>query len=119
MLRWPHSSFHVHVGVGVPEDKRALARRLAHFGARAPVPLERMSNEAESERVTYRSEKAAGPTAGTKTGGSAGVLPPPGHPHSPVGQYTVKVRRKIFNCNVLRCFDYAWNPGEYEVYYSN
>ena len=67
MLQWPHSGFHVHAGVGVPEDDRAFALRLARYCARAPVALERMSYEAESERVTYRSDKAAGPTAGTET----------------------------------------------------
>jgi hypothetical protein len=67
MLQWPHSGFQVHTGVGVPEDDRAFALRLARYCARAPVALERMSYEAERERVTYRSDKAAGPTAGTET----------------------------------------------------
>lgn len=53
--------------IGVPEDDRAFALRLARYCARAPVALERMSYEAESEQVTYRSDKAEGPTAGTTT----------------------------------------------------
>ena len=67
MLQWPHSGFQVHAGVGVPEDDRAFALRLARYCARAPVALERMSYEAESEQVTYRSDKAQGPTAGPET----------------------------------------------------
>jgi hypothetical protein len=29
ILQWPHSGFRVHTGVGVPEDDRAFALRLA------------------------------------------------------------------------------------------
>ena len=39
MLQWPHSGFQVHPGVGVPEDDRAFALRLARYCARAPVAL--------------------------------------------------------------------------------
>ncbi len=67
MLQWPHSGFHVHAGVGVPEDDRVFALRLARYCARNPVALERMSYDAEMERVTYRSDKVEGPTAGTET----------------------------------------------------
>ncbi len=43
MLQSPHSGFHVHAGVGVPEDDRAFAVGV--------------------EQVTHRSDKTAGPTA--------------------------------------------------------
>ncbi len=65
MLQWPHSGFHVHAGV--PGDDRAFALRLARCCARNPVALERMTYDAEVEQVTYRSDRAAGPTAGTAT----------------------------------------------------
>jgi hypothetical protein len=67
MLQWPHSGFHVHAGVGVPGDDRAFALRLARYCARNPVALERMTYDAEVEQVTYRSDKAEGPTASTAT----------------------------------------------------
>ena len=38
MLTWPHSGFHVHPAVWVPEDARAFATRLARDCARNPVP---------------------------------------------------------------------------------
>lgn len=69
MLQWPHSGFQVHAGVGVPEDDRAFALRLARYCARNPVALERMSYDPALEQVTYRSDKAEGPTAGTATVG--------------------------------------------------
>lgn len=65
MLHWPHSGFHVRTGVGVPEEDRAFALRLARYCARNPVALERLSYDPAIEQVTYRSDKAAGPTAGT------------------------------------------------------
>jgi len=37
MLQWSHSGFHVHAGVGVSEDDRPLALRLARYCARNPV----------------------------------------------------------------------------------
>ena len=42
MLAWPHSGFHVHTAVWVPEDDRAFATRLARNCARNPVALERL-----------------------------------------------------------------------------
>ena len=53
--------------MGVPGDDRAFALRLARYCARNPVALERMTYDAEVEQVTYRSDKAEGPTAGTAT----------------------------------------------------
>ena len=37
MLQWPHSGFHVHAGVGVSEDDRPFALRLARYCARNPM----------------------------------------------------------------------------------
>ena len=39
MLAWPHSGFHVHTAVWVPEDDRAFATRLARYCARNPVAV--------------------------------------------------------------------------------
>jgi hypothetical protein len=66
MLQWPHSGFHVHTGVGVSEEDRPSALRLARYCARNPVALERLTYEPATERLTYCSDKADGPTAGTQ-----------------------------------------------------
>lgn len=67
MLTWPHSGFHVHTAVWVPEEDRAFATRLARYGARNPVALERLTYDRTATAVTYRSDKSEGPTAGTET----------------------------------------------------
>ena len=67
MLTWPHSGFHVHTAVWVPEDDRAFATRLARYCARNPVALERLTYDRAATAVTYRSDKSEGPTAGTET----------------------------------------------------
>ena len=67
MLTWPHSGFHVHTAVWVPEDDRAFATRLARYCARNPVALERLTYDRAAQAVTYRSDKSDGPTAGTET----------------------------------------------------
>jgi len=67
MLTWPHSGFHVHTAVWVPEDDRAFATRLARYCARNPVALERLTDDRTAKAVTYRSDKSDGPTAGTET----------------------------------------------------
>ncbi len=67
MLAWPHSGFHVHTAVWVPEDDRTFATRLARDCARNPVALERLTYDRAAEVVTYGSDKAEGPTAGTET----------------------------------------------------
>ncbi|MFN9309645.1 transposase, partial [Gemmatimonas sp.] len=67
MLSWPHSGFHVHTAVWVPEDDRAFATRLARSCARHPVALERLTSDRTARAVTYRSDKSEGPTAGTET----------------------------------------------------
>lgn len=67
MLTWPHSGFHVHTAVWVPEDDRAFATRLARYCARNPVALERLTYDRAAKAVTYRSDKSEGPTAGTET----------------------------------------------------
>ncbi len=67
MLTWPHSGFHVPTAVWVSEDDRAVATRLARYGARHPVALERLTSDRRAKAVTYRSDKSDGPTAGTET----------------------------------------------------
>ena len=67
MLTWPHSGFHVHTAVWVPEEDRAFATRLARYCARNPVALERMTYDRAAKAVTYRSDKSEGPTAGMET----------------------------------------------------
>ena len=67
MLTWPHSGFHVHTAVWVAEDDRAFATRLARYCARNPLALERLTYDRAAKTVTYRSDKSAGPTAGTET----------------------------------------------------
>jgi len=66
MLTWPHSGFHVHTAVWIPEDDRAFATRLARYCARNPVALERLTYDRVPKVVTYRSDKSEGPTAGTE-----------------------------------------------------
>ena len=62
----------------VPEDDRAFATRLARYCARNPVALERLSYDRAAPSVptsvTYRSDKAEGPTAGSETADSLEVL---------------------------------------------
>jgi hypothetical protein len=65
--KW-HSGFHVHAGVGAPEDERAFALRLARHCARNPVAMDRLTYAAESDRVTSRSDKADEPTVGVPPG---------------------------------------------------
>jgi len=65
MLQWPHSGFHVHAGVGVGEEDRPLALRLARYCARNPLALDRLTYDPTTEQLTYRSDKANGSTAGT------------------------------------------------------
>jgi hypothetical protein len=65
--RSSHSGFHVHDAVLVPDGDVAFALRLARYCARNPVALERLEYNASARQVHYRSDKAAGPTAGTDT----------------------------------------------------
>ena len=58
MLTWPHSGCHAHTAVRVPEDDRAFATRLARYGARHPVALERLTYDRTARAVTYRSDKS-------------------------------------------------------------
>ena len=53
MLTWPHSGFHAHTAVLVPEDDRAFATRLARYCARNPVALERLTYDRTAMAVTY------------------------------------------------------------------
>lgn len=66
MLAWPHSGFHVHDAVWVPDGHTAFALRLARYCAHNPVALERLTYEPDSP-VRYRSDTLEGPTAGTET----------------------------------------------------
>ncbi len=47
MLAWPHSGFHVHDAVLVPDGDTAFALRLARYCARNPVALEHLEYEAQ------------------------------------------------------------------------
>ena len=47
------------------EDDRPFALRLARYCARNPLALDRLTYEPATEQLTYRSDKADGPTAGT------------------------------------------------------
>ena len=67
MLAWPHSGFHVHDAVLVPDGDMAFALRLARYRARNPAALERLEYLASAREVRYRSDKTDGPTAGTET----------------------------------------------------
>ncbi len=67
MPTWPHSGFHVHTAVWVPEDDRAFATWLARYCARNPVALERLSYDRAAKVVPCRSDKSEGPTSGTET----------------------------------------------------
>ena len=58
MLTWPHSGFHVHTAVWIPEDDRAFATRLARYCGRNPVALERLTYDRAALSVTYRSDKS-------------------------------------------------------------
>ena len=70
----PRSGFHVHTAVWASEDDRAFATRLARYCARNPVALERLTYDRTAKAVTYRSDKAEGPTAGTETADPLEVL---------------------------------------------
>jgi len=67
-LTWPHSGFPVHTAGWVSEDDRALATRLARYGARNPVALERLTYDRTAKAPARRRP----PTA------ARGVLPRPG-----------------------------------------
>lgn len=67
MLAWPHSGFHVHDGVLVPDGDMTFALRLARYCARNPVALERLEYDGAERKVRDRSDKVDGPTAGTET----------------------------------------------------
>jgi len=67
MLTWPHSGFHVHTAVWVPEEDRAFSTRLARYCARNPVALERLTYDRAATVVRYSSDQSEGPTAGTET----------------------------------------------------
>ena len=80
---WPHSGFHVHTAVWVPEDDRAFATRLARYCARNPVALQRLTYDRTTKAVTYRSDTSDGPTAGTETVDPTRVPGPGRNAHPP------------------------------------
>ena len=82
MLAWPHSGFHVHDGVWVPDGDMDFAKRLARYCARNPVALERLAYDGPGAPVHYRSDKRDGPTVGTETVDPSGVSGPPRDAHS-------------------------------------
>ena len=113
MLAWPHSGLHVHDGVWVSAEDRPFATRLARYCARHPVALSRLTYRAETGTVTYRSDKASGPTAGAET-----VEPDPRHPaqgrlpRAAVGggrggAARAGLLRRIFEVDPLRCPRYG------------
>ena len=67
MLAWPHSGFHTHDGVWASADDKEFTVRLARYCARNPIALSRMEYDEQQSAVTYRSDKATGPTAGSET----------------------------------------------------
>ena len=115
ILTWPHSGFHVHNAVGVPEDDRAFATRLARYCARNPVGLERLMYDRAAKAVTYRSDKLEGPTAGTETADPLECLarvfvhiPDQGHVTTRYyGWYATRrwaaLRQQIFEVDPLAC----------------
>ena len=66
-LAWPHSGFHVHDEVWVPDGDMEFAKRLARYCARNPVALERLQHDGPAAPVQYRPDNRDGPTAGTDT----------------------------------------------------
>ncbi|MFN9089862.1 MAG: transposase, partial [Gemmatimonadaceae bacterium] len=50
-----------------PRSRTPVRARLARYCARNPVALERLTYDRTAKAVTYRSDKAEGPTAGTET----------------------------------------------------
>jgi len=64
---WLHAGFHVHTAVWVAKEDRAMAARLARYGARYPVALERLTYDQSEQTVTCRSDQSERTTAGTDT----------------------------------------------------
>jgi len=67
MRAWPHSGCHVHDGVWVADGDLNVAKRLARYGARNPVALDRLPYDGPATLVPDRSDTRDGPTAGTET----------------------------------------------------
>ena len=61
LLAWPHSGFHVHTAVWVPEDNRAFATRRARYCARNHVALERLTCDRAARAVTFAPTSPRGP----------------------------------------------------------
>jgi Putative transposase len=67
MLTVPHAWCHEHTAVGIPENARASASRLARVCARHPVVLGRLTYDRAATAVADRSGTSQRPTAGTET----------------------------------------------------
>jgi len=80
MLPWPHSGFHMHTAVWVPEDDRAFATRLARYCARNPVALERLTYDraATARHAQHRSARGA---LHARAGHAGGGIPTALHRH--------------------------------------
>jgi len=80
MLPWPHSGFHMHTAVWVPEYDRAFATRLARYCARNPVALERLTYDraATARHAQHRSARRA---LHARAGHAGGGIPTALHRH--------------------------------------
>jgi hypothetical protein len=103
ILTWPHSGFHVHTAVWVPEGDRAFATRLARYCARNPVALERLTYDRSAKAVTYRSDKSEGPTAGTETDGPRAIVPAPRLAPTEAARRWAALLQQIFEVDPLAC----------------
>lgn len=65
MLAWSHSGFHVHHHVRIEAGDHEGRAHVARYAARAPVALTRITYDPQSDTVSFTSDKAQGPTAGT------------------------------------------------------
>ena len=98
MRTWPHSGFHVHTAVWVPEDDRAFATRLARYCARNPIALERLTYDRTAKAVTYRSDKSDGPPATVAAPRLAPRLAP-----TEAARRWAALLQQIFEVNPLAC----------------
>ena len=61
MLGWRHAGFSVHDEVRVPAEDAEGRKKLAGYMLRAPMSLEKMTYDAATGTVIYRSKMHAGP----------------------------------------------------------
>ena len=60
MLTWGHSGFSAHNAVRVPAEDAKRRKKLAGYMLRAPMSLEKMTYDAATGTVIYRSKMHAG-----------------------------------------------------------